>query len=120
MLHATRSANALSPNVRHMTQPLHIPQLGTTDTELYRRIDEVVHYLWDPLCVSEFPGARDEYYSYLPKIFELVKSERDDELFTYLKRIAYLEMGLTFLDEEKTRNAIDVLMVWKSELEDYA
>ena len=38
------------------------------EIELYKRVDEVLHYLWDPIGVAEEPWARDEYYSYLPKM----------------------------------------------------
>jgi hypothetical protein len=37
--------------------------------ELYRRTDEVLHYIWDPIGVAGVPEARDEYDSYLPHAF---------------------------------------------------
>lgn len=33
--------------------------------ELYRRVDEVLFYVWDPIGVANSPAARDEYYGYL-------------------------------------------------------
>ena len=45
--------------------------------ELYRRIDEVLHYRWDPCQASDVPQARDEYYSYLPQVFQLVRGGAD-------------------------------------------
>jgi len=42
--------------------------------ELYRRVDEVLHYVWDPIGVAEVPQARDEYYTYLPRVFSLLQS----------------------------------------------
>ena len=47
-------------------------QLSPEHKELYRRVDEVLHYLWDPIGVSDVPEARDEYHSYLPHIFSLL------------------------------------------------
>ena len=35
------------------------------DAELYRRLDEVAHYIWDPIGISNVPDARDEYRAYL-------------------------------------------------------
>ena len=48
-------------------------KLEPKDEELYRRVDEVLHYILDPIGVSGIPQARDEYYSYLPGVFQLVK-----------------------------------------------
>ena len=44
-------------------------KLEPHDEELYRRVDEVLHYIWDPIGVAGAPMARDEYYAYLPQIF---------------------------------------------------
>lgn len=41
--------------------------------ELYQRIDEVIHYIWDPIGINGAPKARDEYYSYLPEILRIVE-----------------------------------------------
>ena len=44
-------------------------QLSQPDLALYRAVDEVLHYLWDPIGVASVPEARDEYHCYLPAIF---------------------------------------------------
>lgn len=49
-------------------------RLGAADAEFYRRVDEVLHYLWDPCGVAGEPYARDEYYSYLPRVFSALKA----------------------------------------------
>jgi len=36
--------------------------LNHQEKELYRRTDEILHYLWDPIGVSDTPQARDEYH----------------------------------------------------------
>ncbi len=41
----------------------------------WKRAEEVLHYLWDPIGVSEAPDARDEYQGFLPRVYELLKSE---------------------------------------------
>ena len=48
---------------------LHMP--GMSGEDLYRRIGEVLHYVWDPIGVSGYPEARDEYDMYLPQVFSL-------------------------------------------------
>jgi hypothetical protein len=44
------------------------------ESELYRRVDEVLYYVWDPIGVSPAPSARDEYDSYLPIIYSAVEA----------------------------------------------
>lgn len=44
------------------------PQLPP-DAELYRRVYEVAHYLWDPIGVSEHPEGHDEYGAYLNDLY---------------------------------------------------
>ena len=43
-------------------------QLSPEHQELYGRVGEVLHYLWDPIGVSGVPQARDEYDSYVPQV----------------------------------------------------
>jgi hypothetical protein len=70
-------------------------KLPPLDEELYRRTDEVLHYIWDPIGVSTAPEARDEYYSYLPQVFKLLKSEAGAEsIAAYLTEVATQRMGL--------------------------
>lgn len=60
-------------------------KLEGREAELYKRCDEVLHYIWDPIGVSGEPGARDEYSSYLPKVFALVRDNATaEEIAKYL------------------------------------
>ena len=64
-------------------------KLPPGDAELYRRVDEVLHYLWDPIGVAGTPWARDEYYSHLPQIFRLVKEgATSKEMARHLTQLA--------------------------------
>ena len=45
-------------------------KLPPKEMELYRRIDEILFYKWDPIGVSDSAWARDEYQSYLPTVFK--------------------------------------------------
>lgn len=49
------------------------------DLALYRAVDEVLHYIWDPIGVSGVPEARDEYQGYLPQVFKLVRERQSEE-----------------------------------------
>lgn len=70
-------------------------KLTPKQNALYMRTDEVLHYLWDPIGVRGFPGARDEYYSYLPKVFALLLNGADKvAIAEYLTAIERDSMGL--------------------------
>ena len=71
-------------------------QLNSKEKELYRRTDEILHYLWDPIGVSDVPQARDEYYSYLPGVFaRLIGNSKDHEIAAYLTEVEESSMGMT-------------------------
>lgn len=62
---------------------------------LYQRVDEVLHYIWDPIGVSGVPEARDEYYSYLPTVFQLLMhGDRAEAIAEYLSSVSRESMGL--------------------------
>jgi hypothetical protein len=93
-------------------------KLGPKDEELYRRVDEVIHYIWDPIGVSREPQARGEYYSYLPSIFQLVKDEASADTITrHLIDILVNRMGLggTIVD---VMEVVSVLQDWKEGLDE--
>ena len=73
--------------------------MGTTlspeATRLYRAVDEVIHYMWDPIGISEIPEARGEYESYLPQLFGMVCEGRDEQTIAqHLGVIKTERMGL--------------------------
>ncbi len=66
------------------------------DISIYKQIDEILWLEWDPLGVNSFEEVRDEYYSYLPRIFELKKQDADAEVIAkVLYNITVETMGLT-------------------------
>lgn len=80
-------------------------KLSPPDMELYRRIDEVLFYLWDPLGVSDVPEARDEYYSYLGPVFSMVKQDKSpNEVAKHLTQVACGPMGLSQTPESEKRD----------------
>lgn len=88
-------------------------KLSLVEFALYRAVDEVLHYVWDPIGVSGVPQARDEYRSYLPQVFELVRCGSDENpIARYLNEIATERLGLT----ESAENDLAVgrhLLEWK-------
>jgi hypothetical protein len=71
-------------------------KLSEPDLALYRAVDEVLHYVWDPIGVSDVPQARDEYHGYLVKIFSLVRDGGDEQVIaSVLGAITTESMGLT-------------------------
>ena len=62
---------------------------------LYRKIDEILWFDWDPIGVNDFGDARDEYESYVPEFFNLLKGGATvDEIAECLFKIEKEGMGL--------------------------
>ena len=91
-------------------------RLSRTDEELLSRVDEVLHYLWDPIGVSGVPEARDEYTSYAGVVFSfLKKGAKEAEIVQYLQEIRVEHMGMgTFTDIRSNEMDIaEILVNWK-------
>lgn len=92
-------------------------KLSEKDKELYARIDEVIHYIWDPIGVAGNAQARDEYYSYLPNVFSLAKKEQYDEIGKYLNELTESHIGVK-PNFERSKNAIEAIEDWKLYLDE--
>lgn len=93
-------------------------RLDKKDKELYLRVDEVLHYIWDPIGVSNMPMARDEYDSYVPQVFSLVRDESDADIIArHLLDIVVTRMGLQETMEHALEVA-DILQDWKTVLDE--
>ena len=80
------------------------------EAELFKRCDEVLHYIWDPSGVAGAPGARDEYDSYLPQLFARVRDKADpDDIVSYLMTIEEQRMGLR-PNPERARATVGILV----------
>ena len=65
-----------------------------SEEQLYKAVDEILFYLWDPLDCKENPAARDEYRSYVPKVFDYLVSEtNENEIAKYLSGLETNSMG---------------------------
>ena len=85
------------------------------ENDLFRRIDEVLYYVWDPMDVRSIPAARDEYRVWAPEIYTLVTSDLNaDQLSTCLDEVARIWLGVE--STPRSRAAADALLVWKERL----
>lgn len=92
-------------------------KLPENELELYRRIDEVLHYLWDPIGIAGEPFARDEYYAYLPEIFSLAKKKNsEEEISESLDEIQTQRMGMQS-DLKKCREIASIITNWSKKLD---
>jgi len=91
-------------------------KLTPYEKELYQRIAEVMHYVWDPIGVSGVPQARDEYNAYLPQVFAMLLESKDRETISaYLVRVEEERMGLT-PSKPRAEEVADVLLDWSEAL----
>ena len=90
--------------------------LSITDRELWMRTNEILHYVWDPIGVSGVPQARDEYDSYVPQVFSLLKQNATSAVIAdHLTSIARDQMGLSISDAsiKHATETADVLVDYK-------
>lgn len=56
-----------------------IPTHSDFETALLRAVDEVLYYVWDPIGINDDPTVRDEYYDYVPRVFEILCADSPTE-----------------------------------------
>lgn len=65
------------------------------DFLLYKKIDDILWFDWDPIGINDI-APRDEYQSYIPEVFRLVKAKADkEEIAGTLYRIETGIMGMS-------------------------
>ena len=71
-------------------------RLSKKDLKLYNAVDQIIWKDWDPIGIYDAKDTtRDEYYNYLPKIFEMIKSAKSKEKISdYLFSVETKSMGL--------------------------
>jgi hypothetical protein len=67
------------------------------ETKIYKSIDEILWYDWDPIGVNDFgEDARDEYYGYLPEVYQLkISGATKTEIANYLDLVVTNRMGMS-------------------------
>lgn len=92
-------------------------RLEAKEKQLYVRVDEVLHYIWDPIGVAAVPQARDEYHMYLPQVLSLLKAGRSaEEIATYLDQIVSERMELPTSHQQSLEVAL-LLIEWQEAIE---
>ena len=92
-------------------------ELPSKKLQIYKQFDEVLHYLWDPIGVAEYPEARDEYESCVPQVYGLIQDGAGaDEVAEFLVRIEAGTMGLP-PNLGKAKKAAAVLLAWRTKIE---
>jgi hypothetical protein len=83
------------------------------EIELYRRVDEILHYVWDPIGVSGIPSARNEYQSYVPHVVALLnENATSEQIAGYLNEVVTKRMGLSE-NVDDTLHVVEVILEWK-------
>jgi len=71
-------------------------KLPPNQLELYKRVDEILFYQWDPIGISDTTCPRDEYHSYLPQVFKrLLENEKPFKIAEYLTHVTADNMGMS-------------------------
>jgi hypothetical protein len=79
------------------------------DFLLYKKIDDVLWFDWDPIGINDI-APRDEYQSYVPEIFRLVKAKADrKEIANRLFKLETDNMGMSGTVENCLRIADKIL-----------
>jgi len=92
--------------------------LSAFESELGQRVDEVLHYVWDPIGVSNAPEARDEYSGYAMRVVGmLLESATAESLAAFLLEIEREGMGLTNRPEH-AQSVAKLLVRWSRVLEE--
>ncbi len=95
-------------------------KLSPEQMELYRATDEVLHYIWDPIGISESPHARDEYWSYLPQVFKILENDDPDEkIIEYLVNVETERMGLS-PNKRNAERVVEILNEYKEKISEQA
>jgi hypothetical protein len=62
---------------------------------LQNRVRYALLHEWDPIGVQEYPGAQDEYDSYVPDVYRMLLSRAtEEEILNYLWWLETRHMGL--------------------------
>jgi hypothetical protein len=70
-------------------------KLPPQELELYLAINSLLLNEWDPIGISAFEEAKDEYYPYLPQVFKMIMDNATKlEIADYLNAVVTERMGL--------------------------
>lgn len=87
-------------------------KLPSDHAMLYQRVDELLHYIWDPMGVAGRPEARDEYQNYLPRVFRMIVENipaRDVKNYFIQVETREMELPLPFGRSEQLDDLLNSL-----------
>jgi len=91
----------------------------TGEMELYRAVDEVLHYMWDPIGIRGRPEVRDEYQSYIAEVIALLHAGAETEAVAdFLVEIETVRMGLGE-NRERAARVANALRLWRQRLREW-
>ena len=87
------------------------------EPELLQRVDEVLHYHWDPLGVSREPAARQEYAAFVPEVFDALLDDADEHRVMELLLLLESEFLGLGPRPSQARRVAEMLVDWRALLE---
>lgn len=76
----------------------------------------MLHYRWDPIGVAGVPQARDEYESYVPQVFQLLKGTVDGkDVADYLNWVGTEHIGMGS-NPSRDAEVVKALLRWRNHL----
>lgn len=85
---------------------------------LKTRIDEVLHYIWDPIGISDTPQVRDEYSRYANNVWQAVLEGKSKlEISAYLTTVTTKLMGLN-TSKDHNDEVAEIVLDWAQYLKD--
>ena len=91
-------------------------KLKPREKELIKRTDEVLHYLWDPIGVSDSAYARDEYGTYSFQVSKkLMQDNSKEEIIDYLILIESDSFGL-IANRKRAQHVARTLIDYKEKI----
>jgi len=86
------------------------------EQELLTRVNEVLHYIWDPIGVRGEPNARDEYDMYVSGVCSLLNDGATaEQIAAHLDKIATERMGLSS-NMQHSHATAHKLIDWRAKL----
>ena len=68
--------------------------MNSEQLKLYKSIDDILWFDWDPIGINQ-DGVRDEYYGYLPEIYQLkIDGASKIEMVKHLDRLITKRMEM--------------------------
>jgi hypothetical protein len=90
-------------------------KLPQKSLELYKAVDQILFEEWDPIGVHGASSARDEYYAYLPRAYQLAIENNTQGLLDYLFWVEKARMGLRG-NQKNCERVVTLILEKKNEI----